>query len=966
MFYSYLCRILLKTERDQVLLSGMEHRHISNQLLIPGYQQHGNNRHHGEQSRIPMVMGVATESVHFVTPMDRSVIGGAHSNSGWDLVVRSNEYHSSNVSMETQHLPPPFSRPLFDPYTPTSTNGSTSLAPVGPVGHIHSTHGLSESRGPHKRTFPGVFEGSSDSFNGAGSSSSSQMLIQEPAVERLNQPLYRGSNLSINGQDLMRNVRRRSEPELEPFMTRAHVPNYASQCYHPTTPPSNYPVPVHPINLSAADVTGRELNIAPHAASYTGRTSHPDINDPRRESNQFYIGGSSVDINASHHIPFIRGNLASSSQDPHVAHVQPTSEGHNYHYQRVTPFYRNGPNGGSSSTNELQLAPESLSSRYSRYSAAIGWAGVGYRTRRPRMAVGRLQPPVDVMDSGAGFGHETVTVEQSSSYREPRNFPDMHQDMRLDIESMGYEELLALEERIGILLKTERDQVLLSGMEHRHISNQLLIPGYQQHGNNRHHGEQSRIPMVMGVATESVHFVTPMDRSVIGGAHSNSGWDLGVRSNEYNSSNVSMETQHLPPPFSRPLFDPYTPTSTNGSTSLAPVGPVGHIHSTHGLSESRGPHKRTFPGVFEGSSDSFHGAGSSSSSQMLIQEPAVERLNQPLYRGSNLSINGQDLMRNVRRRSEPELEPFMTRAHVPNYASQCYHPTTPPSNYPVPVHPINLSAADVTGRELNIAPHAASYTGRTSHPDINDPGRESNQFYIGGSSVDINASHHIPFIRGNLASSSQDPHVAHVQPTSEGHNYHYQRVTPFYRNGPNGGSSSTNELQLAPESLSSRYSRYSAAIGWAGVGYRTRRPRMAVGRLQPPVDVMDSGAGFGHETVTVEQSSSYREPRNFPDMHQDMRLDIESMGYEELLALEERIGYVRSGLSKDEMFKCLSEEIYDDAMDQNHDRCTICLDEYKNGEKIERMKKCGHKYHGDCIKKWMVMKKVCPICRSEC
>ncbi|GJW49721.1 putative RNA-directed DNA polymerase [Tanacetum coccineum] len=41
-------------------------------------------------------------------------------------------------------------------------------------------------------------------------------------------------------------------------------------------------------------------------------------------------------------------------------------------------------------------------------------------------------------------------------------------------------------------------------------------------------------------------------------------------------------------------------------------------------------------------------------------------------------------------------------------------------------------------------------------------------------------------------------------------------------------------------------------------------------------------------------------------------------------------------------------------------------EEYKNGEKLGRMKKCGHDYHVDCIKKWLVMKKICPVCKSEC
>ncbi|KAI7738791.1 hypothetical protein M8C21_021088 [Ambrosia artemisiifolia] len=516
-------------------------------------------------------------------------------------------------------------------------------------------------------------------------------------------------------------------------------------------------------------------------------------------------------------------------------------------------------------------------------------------------------------------------------------------------------------------------------MEHRHMSNQLMIPGHYQHENNHPHVEQSSIPMalgqdytrpimnlqytnrepcaVRGVATENGHFVTPMDHPIRGGTQSNHGRDFGGRPNGYRPSNISMETRNLPPPFSGPFFDPYTHTSTNGNTSLAQVGLVGHIHSTHGVSESGGPGKRKTPGVVE---------GSSSRSQMLIQKPDLDHLSWPPYRGANLSIDGQDSMRNVRRRPGPELEPCMTSAHLPNYDSPYYHPTTHPANYAVPIHPFN-SSADVTAQEWNIVPYAASYNGRTLHPDIHDPRRETNQFYAGGSSVDVNVSHYNPSFRGNLSSSSQNPPASHVQTTRDGHSYHHQRVTPFNRNDSyhhnynNGGSSSTVELQFPSEDLSSRYSRYSDAGGWVGC----QMPRLAVERLQPLADMIDSRHGFGHEAVTIERSSFYHEPSTLPDQYQDMRLDIDDMSYEELLALEESIGYVSSGLPEDGMSKCLREKIYY-SMDQNHDTCPICLEEYKNGEKLGRIGKCGHEYHMDCIKKWVMMKKVCPICKSEC
>ncbi|KAM3358039.1 hypothetical protein P3S68_020970 [Capsicum galapagoense] len=50
--------------------------------------------------------------------------------------------------------------------------------------------------------------------------------------------------------------------------------------------------------------------------------------------------------------------------------------------------------------------------------------------------------------------------------------------------------------------------------------------------------------------------------------------------------------------------------------------------------------------------------------------------------------------------------------------------------------------------------------------------------------------------------------------------------------------------------------------------------------------------------------------RSMFDQHRDMRLEIDDMGYEELLALGERIGYVNIVLSEELILKCMTESIY--------------------------------------------------------
>ncbi|KAJ1442426.1 Zinc finger, RING-type [Sesbania bispinosa] len=50
--------------------------------------------------------------------------------------------------------------------------------------------------------------------------------------------------------------------------------------------------------------------------------------------------------------------------------------------------------------------------------------------------------------------------------------------------------------------------------------------------------------------------------------------------------------------------------------------------------------------------------------------------------------------------------------------------------------------------------------------------------------------------------------------------------------------------------------------------------------------------------------------------------------------------------------------------EQEADSCVICQDEYKNGEKIGILR-CGHEYHADCLRQWILVKNVCPLCKSQ-
>ncbi|WOG98613.1 hypothetical protein DCAR_0417957 [Daucus carota subsp. sativus] len=126
--------------------------------------------------------------------------------------------------------------------------------------------------------------------------------------------------------------------------------------------------------------------------------------------------------------------------------------------------------------------------------------------------------------------------------------------------------------------------------------------------------------------------------------------------------------------------------------------------------------------------------------------------------------------------------------------------------------------------------------------------------------------------------------------------------------------------------------------------------------------------------VALLELSDYHEMGDFADNHRDMRLDIDHMSYEELLALGEQIGSVGSGLSEDFIVSNLKSKTFTPSpsssnveettsVNQELNFCVICQTEYKDEEKISTLD-CGHEYHLECVKKWLLVKNSCPICKS--
>ncbi|KAH9593349.1 zinc finger protein [Trypanosoma melophagium] len=92
--------------------------------------------------------------------------------------------------------------------------------------------------------------------------------------------------------------------------------------------------------------------------------------------------------------------------------------------------------------------------------------------------------------------------------------------------------------------------------------------------------------------------------------------------------------------------------------------------------------------------------------------------------------------------------------------------------------------------------------------------------------------------------------------------------------------------------------------------------------------------------------------------------DIDDMSYEQLLELQERIGYVSKGITKEQIRECLC-----DVARPSDGTCVVCQGEWEEGdaagEPAVELKTCHHIFHRACIEQWLGSNKTCPVCKQE-
>ena len=87
------------------------------------------------------------------------------------------------------------------------------------------------------------------------------------------------------------------------------------------------------------------------------------------------------------------------------------------------------------------------------------------------------------------------------------------------------------------------------------------------------------------------------------------------------------------------------------------------------------------------------------------------------------------------------------------------------------------------------------------------------------------------------------------------------------------------------------------------------------------------------------------------------------MTYEQLLQLEDNVGTVNKGLNIQQI-KRLPKTKFNKEKYSENERCIICMEEFIDNEKVNLLP-CGHIFHINCIKQWLLKTKSCPFCKTE-
>ncbi|CAA0842909.1 E3 ubiquitin-protein ligase MBR2 [Striga hermonthica] len=481
-------------------------------------------------------------------------------------------------------------------------------------------------------------------------------------------------------------------------------------------------------------------------------------------------------------------------------------------------------------------------------------------------------------------------------------------------------------------------------------------------GQEWNHSEQPYMPTTIVGASGSSPLIYPAV-NIQGGPFALS----TPTSNGHHWSILNVESTHTETEASDPPHDPFLHKPADTNSRLVPNNYLHGDFNNQTVGKVSQKRKNPYvPQISEmGSTSRYYDAGSSSNLH-LPAIPYQENQNVDSYPTTwkyppghvlnSLSIGGESTPRNVRSRGNADVEPTPDRTRSSNFlnpfSSQSSDQTTLLGSSTL-IPQAGHGVAMASGNSFAHDPNTLGSLNSHSNVSIESEGLSNN-----GGALNRNTIHQIANYNADQSFGKNiSGYLQRTVPTLGASSSSFQAVQ---LTAPNDGPPITSE---------SNFSRHRQVISAMRLLNRERNVRIGMpsdrkhaGNMYPYFSLAN-GTLF-QRLLALGRSAVYG-PNNPFDQHRDMRLDVDNMSYEELLVLGERIGSVCTGLSDDLISKCLTESILCSS-DQSEDdgRCVICLEEYKDMDDLGSLK-CGHDFHVGCIKKWLSMKNLCPICKTS-
>ncbi|KAL1557424.1 E3 ubiquitin-protein ligase MBR2-like [Salvia divinorum] len=291
---------------------------------------------------------------------------------------------------------------------------------------------------------------------------------------------------------------------------------------------------------------------------------------------------------------------------------------------------------------------------------------------------------------------------------------------------------------------------------------------------------------------------------------------------------------------------------------------------------------------------------------------------------------------------------------------------------------LEVSSEPGRGRPTVAATHASSSSSSASVPASGADSTTSGSVRTGGPS-NINKSRTTRLSsrpNGRNASCLRESslRVSHPEPPrSTGR----PRLSQHY--SPSAPSSGLSSYSLSPSSSNDddRSTLMPYTVMEPGYSHFVNRDMLQRYNMDGIAEVLlalerfEQDEEMTHEQILALETSLFLSGLNLYDQHRNMRLDIDDMSYEELLALGDSMGTVSTALSENELSKCIKRRVHqvsptekESGEDGDDVKCSICQEEYVKGDVVGELVKCEHAYHVACINQWLRLKNWCPICKS--